>query len=129
MCGIVGVFDYAGPGGLDEGLLVRMRDTMTHRGPDDAGVYVAPDGRLGLGHRRLAILDLSSAGRQPMATPDGRYWIVYNGEIYNFMELRSDLEARGHRFRSRSDTERFTTRHFVGSRTLTRWRAKRCPSA
>ena len=105
MCGIVGVYDYAGSGGLDPALLVRMRDTMTHRGPDDAGVYVAPDGRLGLGHRRLSILDLSSAGRQPMATPDGRYWIVYNGEIYNFLELRSDLEARGHRFRSRSDTE------------------------
>ena len=105
MCGIVGVFEYAGPGGLDQGLLIRMRDSMTHRGPDDAGVYVTSDGRLGLGHRRLAILDLSSAGHQPMSTPDGRYWVVYNGEIYNFIELRSDLELRGHRFRSRSDTE------------------------
>ena len=105
MCGIVGVFEYAGPGGLDQGLLIRMRDSMTHRGPDDAGVYVTSDGRLGLGHRRLAILDLSSAGHQPMSTPDGRYWVVYNGEIYNFIELRSNLELRGHRFRSRSDTE------------------------
>ncbi|HEV8674903.1 MAG TPA: asparagine synthase (glutamine-hydrolyzing) [Methylomirabilota bacterium] len=105
MCGIVGVFDYGGPGGLDAGLLARMRDTMTHRGPDDADVYVSADGRLGLGHRRLAILDVSPAGRQPMASPDSRYRAVYNGEVYNFRELRAELEARGHPFRSRSDTE------------------------
>ena len=105
MCGIVGVFDYGGPGGLDEAVLIRMRDSMQHRGPDDEGVYVSTDGRMGLGHRRLAILDPSSAGRQPMSTPDGRYWIVYNGEIYNFRELRGVLEAQGHRFRSRTDTE------------------------
>jgi len=105
MCGIVGIFDYAGPGGLEEALLVRMRDTMTHRGPDDAGVLVSVDGRLGLAHRRLAILDLSTAGRQPMGTPDGRYWIVYNGEIYNFKDLRFGLESRGYQFRSQTDTE------------------------
>lgn len=105
MCGIVGVFDYGGPGGLDEAVLIRMRDSMQHRGPDDEGVYVSTDGRMGLGHRRLAILDPSSAGRQPMSTPDGRYWIVYNGEIYNFRELRGVLEAQGHRFRSQTDTE------------------------
>ncbi|MEE9230499.1 MAG: asparagine synthase (glutamine-hydrolyzing) [Acidobacteriota bacterium] len=105
MCGIVGVLDYAGPGTLNEAILSRMRDTMQHRGPDDEGVYVSPDGRVGLGHRRLAILDPSSAGRQPMSTPDGRYWVTYNGEIYNFMELRSELESRGYQFRSRSDTE------------------------
>jgi len=63
-------------------------------GPDDAGVYLTPDGRLGLGHRRLSILDLSSLGHQPMASADGRYWIVFNGEIYNFRELRKDLQAK-----------------------------------
>jgi asparagine synthase (glutamine-hydrolysing) len=106
MCGIVGVFAYGqGAGDLDAERLVRMRDTMAHRGPDDAGVHVAPDGRLGLGHRRLSILDLSALGHQPMASPDGRYWIVFNGEIYNFRELRPDLERCGHRFRSQSDTE------------------------
>ncbi len=106
MCGIVGVFNYGNPATpLDEGTLVRMRDSMAHRGPDDAGLFVSPDGRLGLGHRRLSILDLSPLGHQPMATPDGRYWIVFNGEIYNFRELRADLETRGHRFRSQSDTE------------------------
>ena len=78
---------------------------MAHRGPDDAGVYLTPDGRLGLGHRRLSILDLSSLGHQPMVSPEGRYWIVFNGEIYNFRELRKDLQAKGYDFRSESDTE------------------------
>jgi asparagine synthase (glutamine-hydrolysing) len=106
MCGIVGVYSYDRPGSpLEPAALVRMRDSMAHRGPDDAGLYLSPDGRLGLGHRRLSILDLSALGHQPMASPDGRYWIVFNGEIYNFRELRPDLEARGHRFRSQSDTE------------------------
>jgi asparagine synthase (glutamine-hydrolysing) len=90
---------------LEAETLVRMRDTMDHRGPDDAGIYISPDGKLGLGHRRLSILDLSSLGHQPMATPDGRYWIAFNGEIYNFRELRAELESNGHRFRSTSDTE------------------------
>ncbi len=106
MCGIVGVYNYGNPGlSLDAETLVRMRETMAHRGPDDAGVYVSPDGRLALGHRRLSILDLSALGHQPMVSPDGRYWIVFNGEIYNFRELRPDLEAKGHVFRSESDTE------------------------
>jgi asparagine synthase (glutamine-hydrolysing) len=106
MCGIVGVYNYGNAGlPLQAETIVRMRDTMAHRGPDDAGVHVTPDGRLGLGHRRLSILDLSSLGHQPMASPDGRYWIVFNGEIYNFRELRKDLEAKGHSFRSQSDTE------------------------
>ena len=106
MCGIVGVFNYGSPAlRLDGDTILRMRDTMAHRGPDDAGVYVSPDGRLGLGHRRLSILDLSSLGHQPMASPDGRYWIVYNGEVYNFRELRAELEPKGYTFRSNSDTE------------------------
>jgi asparagine synthase (glutamine-hydrolysing) len=106
MCGIVGVYTYGNVGlPLEAETLVRMRDTMDHRGPDDAGIYISPDGKLGLGHRRLSILDLSSLGHQPMATPDGRYWIAFNGEIYNFRELRAELESNGHRFRSTSDTE------------------------
>jgi asparagine synthase (glutamine-hydrolysing) len=78
---------------------------MTHRGPDDAGEWWSQDGRVGLGHRRLAILDLSPAGHQPMADPRGELWIVFNGEIYNFLELRKELAAKGHVFRSRTDTE------------------------
>lgn len=106
MCGIVGVYNYGHPAlPLEEGTLIRMRDSMAHRGPDDAGLFLSPDGRLGLGHRRLSILDLSPLGHQPMATPDGRYRIVFNGEIYNFRELRRELEERGRRFRSQSDTE------------------------
>ena len=106
MCGIVGVYNYGNPGiGLEAETIVRMRDTMAHRGPDDAGVFVSPDGRLGLGHRRLSILDLSSLGHQPMASADGRFWIVYNGEVYNFRELRAELIPKGYTFRSTSDTE------------------------
>src|SRR5262245_46724105 len=82
-----------------------MRDTVTHRGPDDAGLYISPDRRVGLGHRRLSIIDLSPAGRQPMTNEDGSVWITFNGEIYNHLELRADLERRGHVYRSRTDTE------------------------
>jgi len=103
MCGICGIVypDRTDP--LSEDLLLGMRDTLTHRGPDDAGHYLAPG--VGLGSRRLAILDLSERGRMPMGTPDGRHWITYNGEIYNYRELRSGLEARGYRFMSGTDTE------------------------
>lgn len=106
MCGICGVFEFGKSGrGVEEDTLIRMRDTMTHRGPDDAGTYISPDGRIGLGHRRLSIVDLSPAGRQPMANEDGTIWITFNGEIYNHVRLRRDLEARGHVYRSRTDTE------------------------
>jgi len=105
MCGIIGVYNYSGPGKVDEKLIVRMRDTMPHRGPDDAGVYLSRDMRLGLGHRRLSIIDLSPAGHQPMCNEDGTLWIIYNGEIYNYRTLAAELAARGHVFRSRSDTE------------------------
>lgn len=78
---------------------------MIARGPDGAGLWLSPDHRLGLGHRRLTIIDLTEAGAQPMSTADGRFHLVFNGEIYNYLELRRQLEARGHRFRSNSDSE------------------------
>jgi asparagine synthase (glutamine-hydrolysing) len=103
MCGICGTLerDPARPAGEDR--LRAMTARLRHRGPDGEGRHV--DGPLGLGHRRLSIIDLSDAGRQPMTVDDGRLWIVFNGEIYNYRELRAELESRGHRFRSRSDTE------------------------
>jgi asparagine synthase (glutamine-hydrolysing) len=82
-----------------------MRDTLGHRGPDDAGAYLSPNGRVGLGHRRLSIVDLSPAGHQPMSNEDGSVWITYNGEIYNHRSLREPLLARRHRYRSSTDTE------------------------
>ena len=103
MCGICGIAHSDPTYPISGSTLVAMRDIMEHRGPDDAGSYVAPG--VGLGSRRLAILDLSPRGHMPMATADGRYQIVYNGEVYNYRELRSTLEARGITFTSNSDTE------------------------
>ncbi len=103
MCGIAGRFNYRSGAPVDAAVVRGMCDLIAHRGPDGDGVWI--DGATGLGHRRLAIIDLSAAGRQPMTTADGDLTITYNGEIYNFIELRRDLESRGHRFRSRTDTE------------------------
>jgi asparagine synthase (glutamine-hydrolysing) len=106
MCGICGILSYGTTEpSFDEALLRRMSDTITHRGPDDAGTFVSVNRRVGFGFRRLAIVDLSPAGHQPMSTPDGSVTIVFNGEIYNHLILRKDLEAKGYRYRSRSDTE------------------------
>jgi asparagine synthase (glutamine-hydrolysing) len=99
MCGIAGM---VGPGCRLSGLRA-MVSAQHHRGPDDDGVFLAPSGCAGLGHNRLSIIDLSSAGRQPMATPDGRLHVVFNGEIYNYLELRAELAA--YPFRTRTDTE------------------------
>ncbi len=88
---------------MDPQALQTMTDALAHRGPDGQGVHI--DGSLGLGHRRLAIIDPSPAGHQPMQSADGRYVLSYNGEVYNFRELRAELEALGSRFRSSSDTE------------------------
>ena len=103
MCGIVGAINWG-----DSEALARMNSVQAHRGPDDEGVWETrlPDGGLvALGSRRLAILDLSTAGHMPMSTPDGRLTITYNGEVYNYPELRRELESKGYRFRSGSDTE------------------------
>lgn len=97
--------DFTGHAGLNRDLLTRMAGTMVHRGPDDGGTYLNSDRRLGFGFRRLAIVDLSTAGHQPMSNEDGTVWIVFNGEIYNHLELRQELEVAGHLFCSHSDTE------------------------
>jgi asparagine synthase (glutamine-hydrolysing) len=107
MCGIAG-FVSARDRYTEEQLAAlaqRMTDRLVHRGPDDAGVFTNERAQLALGFRRLSIIDLSREGHQPMRSASGRYWLVFNGEIYNFAELRADLEKCGHRFRGRSDTE------------------------
>lgn len=117
MCGICGVFEYGvTEPGISVALIETMRDTMTHRGPDDAGVYLTEDRRVGLGNRRLAIVDLSPAGHNPMPNEDGRVWITFNGEIYNHERLRTSLIEQGHRYRSRADTE--TVIHLYEERGL-----------
>jgi asparagine synthase (glutamine-hydrolysing) len=104
MCGIAGILDPQHR--LDLDLLVgRMTTSLLHRGPDDSGVYVDRTAGVALGHRRLSILDLSPLGKQPMASPSGRYLITYNGEVYNHVDLRRELEARGIHLRGSSDTE------------------------
>lgn len=103
MCGICGIYYLDRERLVDQAILTHMARIMRHRGPDDEGFYL--DGNLGLGHQRLSIIDLSPLGRQPMSNEDNSLWIVFNGEIYNYLELRQQLVARGHRFRSHSDTE------------------------
>jgi asparagine synthase (glutamine-hydrolysing) len=102
MCGIIGVVERKG---VDEDLLLEMRETMVHRGPDDSGLWISRDRTVGLGHRRLSIIDLSEAGKQPMADCNEQIWITFNGEIYNFQEIRDELKKRGYRFRTQTDTE------------------------
>ena len=94
--------DLRGRAEIPEALLRSMTDAVTHRGPDESGLHLEPG--VGLGHRRLSIIDLAS-GQQPMASEDRRVWVTFNGEIYNFMEIRAELQAAGHRFQTRSDTE------------------------
>ena len=99
MCGIAGCWNSAS---VD--LIRPMVRALRHRGPDAEGFYEAPDHSVALGHRRLAILDLKT-GNQPLANEDGTVWVVLNGEIYNHLDLRHELEQNGHRFATRSDTE------------------------
>src|SRR5215475_2858760 len=101
MCGICGRFNLDGRPAMAREITA-MRDVMTHRGPDGDGLFV--DGPIGLGHRRLSIIDLAG-GRQPITNEDGTVTIVFNGEIYNFAEIRTELESRGHVFKTKSDTE------------------------
>jgi asparagine synthase (glutamine-hydrolysing) len=102
MCGICGIFEYERRTDLPADLVHRMNQTMIHRGPDDGGVFVGPG--IGLGHRRLSIIDLAG-GHQPMSNEDGTVWVLLNGEIYNYPELRAELLQRGHKFVTKSDTE------------------------
>ncbi|MBI3010604.1 MAG: asparagine synthase (glutamine-hydrolyzing) [Candidatus Omnitrophica bacterium] len=103
MCGIAGRLNHDRTCPVDAGLLRRMIDTLVHRGPDDGGIWT--QGPIGLASRRLAIIDLSPQGHMPMVSADGMAWIVFNGEIYNFQELRAELITKGYCFRSRTDTE------------------------
>jgi len=102
MCGICGIYNK-GSTEISENRIIRMRDIMYSRGPDDAGIYVKE--HIGLGHRRLSIIDLTKAGHQPIANEDKTVWMVFNGEIYNFKELRKKLETLGHVFKSKTDCE------------------------
>jgi len=106
MCGLVGIYSFNGKP-VDENLLIKMRDTMVHRGPDGAGTWVSEDRKVGLGHRRLSIIDLSEAAAQPMCNEDATLWISFNGEIYNHAEIKSELQNRGnHKWKTdHSDTE------------------------
>ncbi|MEQ1848349.1 MAG: asparagine synthetase B, partial [Nitrospira sp.] len=102
MCGIYGLVN---PEGVSRESVEAARDRLAHRGPDDAGLWMNNDGQVALAHRRLSILELSSLGHQPMQSDCGRYVIVFNGEIYNYVELRNELVHTGEHFRSGSDTE------------------------
>jgi asparagine synthase (glutamine-hydrolysing) len=99
VCGICGILAFSDGFAADVSLAAGMRDTLVHRGPDDAGTWHSPKDRVAFGHRRLSIVDLSSAGHGPMSNEDGTVWITYNGEIYNHQTLRRELEERGHRYR------------------------------
>lgn len=102
MCGITGILHFDKERKVDDRLLKNMTDIIRHRGPDGEGFYV--NGNIGLGHRRLSIIDLVT-GDQPMFSDDRKIALVFNGEIYNYIELRADLQKLGHEFRTTSDTE------------------------
>ena len=103
MCGIAGIYNFRSGRPAAPSELRAMGVCLAHRGPDDEGYY--EEGPLGLAHKRLTILDTSRRGRQPMFTEDGQLAITFNGEVYNFLELRADLESRGHTFQTQTDTE------------------------
>ncbi|MEO5931413.1 MAG: asparagine synthase (glutamine-hydrolyzing), partial [Candidatus Kapaibacterium sp.] len=106
MCGIVGILDYgSGKHLVSESAIKMMTNEIRHRGPDDDGIFISHDQTIGLGFRRLSIIDLSTAGHQPMGTADSKIWIVFNGEVYNHLEIRKDLELKGYKYKSKTDTE------------------------
>jgi asparagine synthase (glutamine-hydrolysing) len=102
MCGITGIFDTRGCGDISRNVLQRMNDSQRHRGPDDGRLYIEPG--VGLGHRRLSIIDIAT-GQQPLFNEDGSVVVVFNGEIYNYLQLIPELQALGHLFHTKSDTE------------------------
>src|SRR5271168_3243199 len=102
MCGIAGIFEYERTDSIPRELVHAMNQTIVHRGPDDEGIFVGTG--IGLGFRRLSIIDLAG-GHQPISNEDGTIWVMLNGEIYNYPELRKELLGRGHRLATRSDTE------------------------
>jgi asparagine synthase (glutamine-hydrolysing) len=132
MCGIAGIFEFDKDAHVDAGVLRRMCDVIAHRGPDDDGFFI--QGRIGLGMRRLSIVDLAT-GRQPISNEDGSIWIVFNGEIYNHKALREQLISRGHHYRTQSDTETIVhlyeeygkdcVQHLRGMFAFAIWDAKR----
>ncbi|MDY7039051.1 MAG: asparagine synthetase B, partial [Thermodesulfobacteriota bacterium] len=106
MCGIAGIaYNYGRP--VERNILEDMTNTLQHRGPDDSGILLTQNSNIhiGFGHRRLSIIDLSENGHQPMSNEDASIWITFNGEIYNYKELKKDLIKAGHLFASNSDTE------------------------
>lgn len=105
MCGICGIWNYRRSGEVDRWSMERMESVLRHRGPDDNGVYFDANNPFSLGFRRLAIIDLSAAGHQPMSNEDGTVWLAFNGEIYNYRRLAPHLQAKGHAFRSQTDSE------------------------
>ena len=105
MCGITGIYIVNNPSEVQKDTLIKMRETLIHRGPDDSGLYISPNKKLGLGFRRLAIIDLSKAGNQPMTNEDKTLWLMFNGEIYNFQEIKEQLLKKGHQFKSKTDSE------------------------
>jgi len=118
MCGIVALY-HKEENAVDQQVLLAMRDAMIHRGPDDAGLYL--HGNVGLAHRRLSIIDLSSSAHQPMCDASGSFWLVFNGEIYNFLQLRDEMSSGGYRFKTRSDTEVILALYaFMGERFVER---------
>ncbi len=102
MCGICGKLLLSEAGSVEPALITKMNSAMIHRGPDDSGVYTSR--KIGLGHRRLSIIDLQT-GKQPLSNEDNTVWVVFNGEIYNFQDLRNELIRRGHTFKTHTDTE------------------------
>ena len=102
MCGIVGYIDLKKE--ISESVMQRMNDTLAHRGPDGEGLFISPNKRIALAHRRLSFLDLSDAGKQPMTNNSHEIWITFNGEIYNYLELKKELSA-DYSFKTNSDTE------------------------
>jgi asparagine synthase (glutamine-hydrolysing) len=133
MCGISGIANFSGSG-LPAGVLQRMTDAIRHRGPDDEGCFADARGLAALGHRRLSIIDLST-GHQPLFNEDGTVAVILNGEIYNYLELRRELEKRGHRFKTNSDTEAIAhsyeeyghecVRHFRGMFAIAIWNTRK----